>query len=50
MFSDDDEENIIKKDSEIFINLFPWHLLFFIYLFSFLRRGGWVGGWEQGGV
>ena len=44
MFSDDDEENKIKKDSKIFINLFPGHLLFFIYLVSFLRGVGWVGG------
>ena len=48
MFSDDDEENKIKKDSKIFINLFPGHLLFFIYLVSFLRGGGWVGGWVSG--
>ena len=45
MFSDDDEENKIKKDSKIFINLFPGHLLFFIYLVSFLRGDGWVGEW-----
>ena len=45
MFSDDDEENKTKKDSKIFINLFPGHLLFFIYLVSFLRGGGWVGEW-----
>ena len=52
MFSDDEEENKIKKDSKIFINLSPGHLLFFIYLVSFLRGlGGWVSGWEgRGGV
>ena len=48
MFSDDDEENKIKKDSKIFINLFPGHLLFVIYLVSFLRGGGWVGGRVDG--
>ena len=48
MFSDDDEENKITKDSKIFINLFPGHLLFFIYLVSFLRGGGWVGEWMGG--
>ena len=47
MFSDDDEENKITKDSKIFINLFPGHLLFFIYL-VFLRGGGWVGQWMGG--
>ena len=36
-------KNKIKKDSKIFINIFPGHLLFFIYLFSFLRGGGQVG-------
>ena len=40
MFSDDDEENKIKKDSKIFINLFPGHLLFFLSFFIFLRGGG----------
>ena len=45
VFSDDDEENKIKKDSKISINLFPGHILFFIYLFSFLRGGGWVSEW-----
>ena len=48
VLSGDDEENKIKKDSKIFINLLPGHLLFFLYLFSFLRGGGWVGGWVGG--
>ena len=51
MFSDNDEVNKIKTDSKIFINLFAGHVLFFIHLFSFFKRG-WVGGWvdERGGV
>ena len=44
-------KKILKKsDSKIFIVLFSGHLLFFIYLFSFLRGGGWVGGWEGMGL
>ena len=42
MFSDDDEENKIKKDSKIFINLFVLHL------FSLFFKRGWVGGWVSG--
>ena len=47
MFSDDDEENKIKKDSKIFINLFVLHL----FSLFFKRRwvGGWVSGWEGRG-
>ena len=42
MFSDDDEENKIKKDSKIFINIFVLHL------FSLFFKRGWVGGWASG--
>ena len=38
------KKNFKKNDSKIFIVFFSGHLLFFIYLFSFLRGGGWMRG------
>ena len=49
MFSDDEEENKIKKDSKIFINLSPGHLFFFFFFVFFLRGGGGGGGVEGRG-